>query len=255
MSSLLIYKLIPIMKALERIIFTDYNPVFCEKVKEKIGNQLQVHKDYSVKVETVDGDIRSFSIPNAAYVSPANSFMRFDGGIDFYYGKMFPTLQGDAQKHASRYPYSYNALPILPIGAAMVVPVKHPQNNPPNNYMVAAPTMFEPEELTGHKVNYVRWAFLAVMAAIEKYNHWQKDKTKQITTLIVPGLGTGCGDLSYGQSVDLILEATQDFVGRKNMKDEASDDPMLYLCNRGQTKPTFVIEIEKQFKDNHPLNY
>lgn len=218
------------MQHVEKVIFTDVDQSFMYSVRQQLpAMRLQVSKKNVVMVEATCQDIRQFKIPNCAYVSPANSFLYFDGGIDLYYGKMFPLLQRDAQQYMLKYPYRLKNRPILPVGSALVVPVKHKEVS--NNYIVATPTMTEPQVLEGEEVRYVYWSVLAMLIVVHKYNtHCQADQ--RIKTIIIPGMGTGCGDVSYGDSVKLILEAFADFLKRENISDEAPDDPNLFLSDR-----------------------
>jgi len=115
-------------------------------------------------------------------VSPANSFGYMDGGIDLVYSRFFGwELQTNlmallAEKHYGE----------LPVGQAVVVPTGHKAIP----FLVSAPTMRVPSSI-GRTPN-VYLAFRAALIAVLTHN---VSTNTPICSLLVPGLGTGVGEV------------------------------------------------------------
>jgi O-acetyl-ADP-ribose deacetylase (regulator of RNase III) len=115
-----------------------------------------------------------------AIVSPANSFGFMDGGIDLVYSQHFGwEVEGRVRevilsKHHGE----------LPVGSALIVPTE--DSNIP--HLVCAPTMRVPMNVAGTFNAYL--AFRATLIAIQEHN---KGASNPISSVLVPGLGTGEG--------------------------------------------------------------
>ena len=122
-----------------------------------------------------------------AIVSPANSFGFMDGGIDLHYARHFgwqiETELRDllAQRHHGE----------LPVGQAVITATGHPELR----YLVSAPTMRVPSRIDDTVNVYL--AFRAALIAVLMHN---KADAAPITSLLVPGMGTGIGAVRPGQA-------------------------------------------------------
>jgi O-acetyl-ADP-ribose deacetylase (regulator of RNase III) len=127
------------------------------------------------------GDI--FEHKADAIVSPANSFGYMDGGIDLLYSKYFG-WQIEANLRALLSELHYGE---LPVGQAAVLATGH-ESIP---FLVSAPTMRVPMRI-GETIN-VYLAFRAALIAVLTHN---AGGGTPIRSLLVPGLGTGIGDVT-----------------------------------------------------------
>jgi O-acetyl-ADP-ribose deacetylase (regulator of RNase III) len=126
------------------------------------------------------GDI--FEHTADAIVSPANSFGYMDGGIDLAYSKYFGSdLAANLRSLLAERHYGE-----LPVGQAVLVATGH-KSIP---FLISAPTMRVPSSIS-RTVN-VYLAFRAALIALTSYN--QHAETP-IGSLLVPGLGTGVGEV------------------------------------------------------------
>jgi O-acetyl-ADP-ribose deacetylase (regulator of RNase III) len=117
-----------------------------------------------------------------AIVSPANSFGYMDGGIDLLYCKYF----GWEIETQLRTLLSVQHYGELPVGQAVVLATGH-ENFP---FLVSAPTMRVPMRIS-ETVN-VYLAFRAALIAVHAHN---SSAAAPIRSLLVPGLGTGIGEV------------------------------------------------------------
>ncbi len=136
-------------------------------------------------VQVSCGDI--FDVPSDAIVSPANSFGYMDGGIDLVYLQRFGwNLQDRLQTHLKVNHYGE-----LPVGQATIVSTEDPSMP----HLVSAPTMRVPQPIQ-ETIN-VYLAFRAALIAVLQHN---ATAAKPITSLLVPGLGTGIGRVPYAKA-------------------------------------------------------
>ena len=131
-------------------------------------------------VEVSCGEI--FDVKADAIVSPANSFGYMDGGIDLVYSRFFGwELQSRLQALLLERHFGE-----LPVGQAVVVPTEHPLIP----FLVSAPTMRVPAGIS--RTANVYLAFRAALIATIEHN---VGSTSPIASLLVPGLGTGVGEV------------------------------------------------------------
>ena len=118
------------------------------------------------------------SIEADALVSPSNSFGFMTGGIDLHYKNYFgQTIEDDLRKKIGL-EFNHELL----IGQATSVKVFNPPSLVKYKYMIAAPTMRVPENVS-HTIN----TFLAFKAALIEALRIG------ISSIVFPGLGTGTG--------------------------------------------------------------
>lgn len=115
-----------------------------------------------------------------ALVSPANSFGIMDGGLD---AAIRAQLGGHIESAVQRRIVEQHHGE-LPVGAAEIVPAGHPRWP----FLVVAPTMRVPESV-GQTLN----AYLAFRAALLAISRHNQGPLARISSVVVPGLGTGIG--------------------------------------------------------------
>jgi O-acetyl-ADP-ribose deacetylase (regulator of RNase III) len=131
-------------------------------------------------VEASIGDI--FEGDSAdAILSPANCFGYMDGGIDAAYLQRFG-LGLQARLQATIRDEFFGE---LHIGQAVVVPT----GDTPINWMVSAPTMRVPMDVSRTLNAFT--AFRAALIAVAAHN--QRNPTQRIASLLSPGICTGIG--------------------------------------------------------------
>jgi len=137
------------------------------------------------------------------FVSPSNSLLFMDGGIDKSYMQMFPGIQQLVQRkmiNSTRTPTSLLGRKYLPIGAALSHKISDDYT------LICAPTMLLPQNITGTRNAY------HAMKAILKV--WPCDGN-----LLVPMLGCGCGKLSYQAAAEQMHEAISEPRKYSNFED------------------------------------
>ena len=149
------------------------------------------------------------------YVSPANSLGFMDGGIDYTLSRiMFPGVEGrvKAAIEAHGIPTMLGR-PHLPIGRAVVVPALDLRmEDPPRLVLVAAPTMWLPQDVRG-----THNAYSAMHAALTAA------KSAGVDRLIVPGLCTGCGMMTAAEAISQMKLAHRDFLDQVPARYDAAE--------------------------------
>ena len=120
-------------------------------------------------------------------VSPANSFGMMDGGMDAaitsFFGK---SLEATVQQRILE-----DYLGEQPVGTSLIVETGHSQHP----FLAHTPTMRVPMKIEGTDVPYV--AMWAMLLAIRQHN---KHSSRQIESVVCPGLGTGIGNVPYREA-------------------------------------------------------
>jgi O-acetyl-ADP-ribose deacetylase (regulator of RNase III) len=242
---------------LEQIIFCDLTYTFTAQLQDQFK-----FDHFPVKIDYYTGNIRDMiAPPNSCYLSPANSFGYMDGGIDAVYSIMFPGIQQLVQERIKSYPYKTRLdLSYLPIGSSLLidlnllntrremktVPLHDNTANESNCYLISAPTMWRPQDVS--MTNNAYYAMLSTLSLIRKYNETALP-TRQIKTLICPGLCTGYGKMSYKQSAEQISQAMIEFYNHIRItSDHMHSDPTSILKELGvneQAKIYMNTEIKE----------
>lgn len=143
-------------------------------------------------------------------VSPANSFGIMDGGIDLVYSeKMGWHIQKELQEKI-RTEFDGELL----VGQSCLVKTDFPQFP----YMLSAPTMRVPMFLRGTPNVYL--AAKAIFLATKKFN--------TELTVLIPGLGTGCGAVVYELCAQKMRMAYEDFYLGSTQKESLYPTSLLY---------------------------
>lgn len=151
-----------------------------------------------------------------AVVSPANSFGLMDGGFDLLLTQRFgEQLMKRVMRHIDEH-----YLGEQPVGTAFVIETGHPHTP----WLVHAPTMRVPVLVAGTDVAYrSTWAALI---AIHNHNK-QANGDKQIKSVVVSGMGAGCGRMSpesVGQQMALAWARYQEVTNRTASISETLND-------------------------------
>jgi O-acetyl-ADP-ribose deacetylase (regulator of RNase III) len=126
-------------------------------------------------------------------VSPANAYGFMDGGIDAAYATGFPGVEERVRDAIARRPEGY-----LPLGAAVMVPVKHDRIE----YVIAATTMLSPETVSSENAYRAMRAILRLAAS----------RPKEVRSVYCPGLCTGVGMVPATAAAEAMAEAYMDWL-------------------------------------------
>jgi len=195
--------------------------VTCDRKKELIDEWKKVFHDYSNIIIKKNG---FFETDCQAVVSPANSYGKMRGGLDYYlsilfdkntpiickkenikfheifdnpsiaslfYKKLDWTLE---RKIIKKIKVDYNG--VLPIGEAILLKI----NNNKISYLISAPTMKIPENISNTENIYKATRAILKIA-----------KEKDIVSVLIPGLGTGVGKVSAENCAIQMEQAFSEF--------------------------------------------
>lgn len=147
--------------------------------KDVLGIAWREYFGAAQDVECVEGDICQVACD--ALVSPANSFGFMDGGLDLAISRRFGWgLQERLQSLIATRPAKE-----LLVGEALVLET----GDEATPWLISAPTMRVPMRLRQTVNAYL--AMKAILNVVLAHN-----KTGDIRSVAIPGLGTGCGGLS-----------------------------------------------------------
>lgn len=208
-----------------KITVIDTNSVFCSAFSALHNNN----------VELVNASVTSVPAEHGtAYVSPANSFLFMDGGIDWVYSRMmFPGLERHVQREARRsLPKTSLGRPFLPVGKAMLLSIP---GSPA--CIIMAPTMFFPQDVRcTHNAYHATYA--AVRCALG---------SGCVSHLVLPGMCTGIGKMvsieAAAQMSSAIEDALEDRTPRYTEEQVRLEQPMNY-ANK-EYFDTYGIDISK----------
>ena len=166
-------------------------------------------------------DIRNIDVmPGMAFVSPANSLGFMDGGIDYVLSRiMFPNIESKVKEaFASKRFKTLLGRPYLPIGKAVTVQTQHP-----DVFLIAAPTMWLPQDVRGtHNAYHAMYAILEEASKQPNINH-----------IVLCGLCTGCGMMDAITAIQQMHQAHLDFKSKLPPKYDANqiveEQPCVYM--------------------------
>ena len=178
--------------------------------EDDLFNAWKLHCDHHDFVTVTRQDI--MSIDAEAIVSPANSFGFMTGGIDLHYRNYLgQSIEDDLRKNIN---LEFDCE--LVVGRATSVEVFNPPQLVKYKYVIAAPTMRVPENVS-HTIN----AFLAAKAALIEA------QKLGVCSIVFPGLGTGTGGMLPGDcakqvnaAINYVLVDKKIYGGPKSLYEE-----------------------------------
>lgn len=186
--------------------------LLCAHTNQSLRHAWNTHfSDVDAVIVAENGDL--FKNPATALVSPANCYGYMDGGIDAFFHEALgydaeEQLQNEMTK-LGRYKTE--------IGHALLLPViKTSKSRVYWDYWISSPTMVTPSVLKeGSRNAYL--AFRAVLKVVKEHNDSVDDNNKKpITSVGVPGLGTGIGAMDPMESARQMREAYDEIILGKN---------------------------------------
>lgn len=224
-----------INKILPTFVFVDIQNNFTTNINNILSKEFDLNRKINYK--TITGDIYEQNHPNSIYVSPANSLGFMDGGIDAVLSrKMFPNCEIKVKNTIKKIGIQ-NLLGryYLPIGCSLIIPVKHAINgdNFTNQYLMSAPTMLLPQDISNTKNPY--YTMYAIVRHCIIFNRYFKSKNyTPISQIFIPGLGTGYGKTTPKRCAELICKALKDaifdeFINTKSINNNLSPNHWSYI--------------------------
>lgn len=169
-----------------RIHFVGYGSGVADALRERFADEADIRISDGEGVEKLYPTTASRS--GVAFISPANSLLFMDGGIDKVLSEqMFKGIQRTLKECLNdSHPTLITALgrPYLPLASALLVPTCLASKS----FLISAPTMCLPQD-----VSSTRNAYHAFTAALCVLDGARKTLYPAIHTLVCPGLCTGWG--------------------------------------------------------------
>ncbi|WNJ19477.1 macro domain-containing protein [Pontibacter sp. G13] len=156
-------------------------------------------------VEVHTGSI--FDHPSDALISPANSFGFMNGGIDFAISK---NLGWHVEKRVQQRIRNEFYGELL-IGQALIVPTDHADFP----YLISAPTMRTPMTIRNTPNVYLAMKSILVLAMHGRFEDGTPVRD-QVSSLAIPGLGTGVGQVPPLVCARQMRIAYEDVMGEKH---------------------------------------
>ena len=172
-------------------------------------------------VEGLAGDLLELDCD--ALVSPANSFGYMDGGIDHQIDRFY---EGDAQRQVLAV-VADQFHGELPVGVATIIPMATRRFL----FLVVAPTMRVPGDDLGGTIH----AYLALRAAFGVVLDHNRHSGGRISTLAVPGLGTGVGGMAAEESARQ-MRATYDMIVAEGWRSIAHPAQAPFVLRAGRPR-------------------
>lgn len=149
-------------------------------------------------VKVSHGDIFAGTSADAI-VSPAQSFGYMDGGIDMVYSRHFGWSLSEDLRNQIKHKWNGELL----VGQAAVVDIRPHKTDTKFKYLISAPTMRVPQDVS-QTVN----AYLAFKATLRVAS-----RHPDITTILCPGLGTAIGLMDADVCAKQMREAWNEMTG------------------------------------------
>ena len=175
---------------------------------------------------------------NMAYVSPANSFLFMDGGIDYVYSRMmFPKVESRLKSALMKRKQKTSlGRDFLPIGNAIIVDA----DTDSKIYMIAAPTMFFPQNVDKTH-NAYHSTYAALKLAID---------CCKVSEIVFCGMGAGIGGISPSDCAKQMWDAIYDVVNGHDPLIEKEIDIVKEQPNMYANKElfdTYRVSVSKNF--------
>lgn len=177
--------------------YTDYIPVtFVDQNSSVITALVNRFKTSAFDCQFLIGDI--FQQGPGTLVSPANCQGNMDGGIDKVYSDYFPGIESKLATYIRE-----NHGNELKFGEAQIVPT----GNNKFPHIIFSPTVGSPGELARKENIY--GATKAILTEALRYNIKGHTGT-QIQRLLIPGMGTGFGNMDPIKSANEVYKAFEE---------------------------------------------
>ena len=186
-------------KVTEMICFVSKNAQWCDRMEAYFEN----HRD----VEIFFQKIQDIEKENTIFVSPSNSLVRIEGGIDYIMSRqMFPKIDKRVQRDVKKMAIvSYRGDYVLPVGSSLFV-----ENKKNHSGIIVSPTMYNSSSIAHTKNAYI--SCLSALILFQQINENRRVEGKnEFERLIITSHCCGNGGMSVRNSVKQMIEAYEDF--------------------------------------------
>lgn len=162
-------------------------------------------------VEVIYQKIQEIEKEDTIFVSPSNSLVRMEGGIDFIMSRqMFPKIDKKVQRYVKKMGIiSRRGDFVLPVGSSLFVEDKKSSSG-----IIVSPTMYNSSNI-GHTEN----AYISCLSALilfEQVNEYRKSMgKKEFERIVITSHCCGNGGMSVRNSVKQMIKAYEDFIDKK----------------------------------------
>ncbi len=190
----------------------------------------------NITIENID--IRKLKKENSVFVSPSNSLIRMEGGIDRIISReIFPKIDKKCRKFVRSLAIVHQTNYILPVGSSIFVDVPNE-----NSGLILSPTMYNSSNISHTKNPYI--SLLSSLLLFKRMNEYKEMNGEKVYERIyITGHGCGNGGMSLQRSIDQFYQAYQDFIENKIPKE------LSYINCKNIPIHTFILlEYEEEIK-------
>jgi len=236
-----------------KIIFMDQNTTMCKALTKELNSLSQLNLNPTwfespVDISIQHSKLQDLKINNeygrTAIVSPGNSLGFLGGGLDKFIGQIFDP-NGNHTK-SEKYIREKLTNGYSPPGIVRIVTIPDEElkgsiafEKLGANSIIHAPTMRTPVSLINDGMLFayrlvfdLTWQILSVVDIFNKDT--SNDKSDQIETIVLPGLGTGYGKIPYDVCSKSMFAAISIFTSQYTV-DEKSVLTLKYLGHKYQS--------------------
>jgi O-acetyl-ADP-ribose deacetylase (regulator of RNase III) len=173
-----------------RLILVDPNAALCDAFRKHFADlpNVTIKQGFFQRLPEFD-----------CMVSAANSFGLMDGGVDAVIIRHFGAdLMSKVKRHIVQ-----EYLGEQPVGTSFIIETGHPKNP----YVAHTPTMRVPMDIA-HTDN----VYLAMFAMLRVVHHHNRNTDKLIRIVACPGLGTGAGNVPFGEAARQMALAYRNYL-------------------------------------------
>lgn len=182
------------------IYFVSKNKEWCDRMNEHFSQIPNIH--------ICNDQIQNIEKKNTIFVSPSNSLVRMEGGMDYIMSRqMFPKIDKRVQRDVKKLGIvSHQGEYILPIGSSLFV-----ENKKNHSGIIVAPTMFCSSSI-GHTQNaYI--SSLSAFILFQRLNEYKKNQGEnEFERFVITSHCCGNGRMSVAKAVKQMIDAYKDYI-------------------------------------------
>lgn len=206
------------------IHFYSKNKRWCELIQNTFQNIP------NITIENTD--IRNLKKEDSIFVSPSNSLIRMEGGIDRIISReIFPKIDRKCRKFIKKLGIVFQGYYILPVGSSIFIEVENE-----NSGLIFSPTMYNSSNISHTQNSYI--SLLSSLVLFKRMNEYKEKKGERVFKRIyITGHGCGNGGMSLQRSINQFYQAYQDFLSN-------TLPPNLNYLNANQLNESYFILFE-----------
>ncbi len=228
------------------IHFYSKNKKWCSLMQSTFQNHINSNSSnspFNIIIENTMLQRVALKKENSLFVSPTNSLLRMEGGIDRIMNlEIFPKINKSFVKLVKKLGIVNQEVHkyILPIGSSLFIEVLKE-----NSGLIVTPTMFNSSNIAHTQNVYI--SLFSVLHLLTKINQFKENNyEKKFERVYITSHGCGNGGMSVNESVKQYYQAYTDFI--ENIRIKEID----YVNGNNIPKHMFILfeYEEKEKKDN-----